>query len=80
MYQTGEQAAWCLRSLVDVIPRDCYGIITLIDLWSGNFSMSEIAFHEKAGRSQVGSTVFSLDNVFLPPSRHCRHPSIRTLY
>jgi hypothetical protein len=41
--------------------------------------MSEIAFHEKAGRSQVGSFVFSLDKVFLPPSRHCRHPSIRTL-
>ena len=28
--------------------------------------MSEIAFHEKAGRSQVGSFVFSLDKVFLP--------------
>jgi hypothetical protein len=27
--------------------------------------MSEIAFHEKAGRSQVGSFVFSLDKVFL---------------
>jgi len=24
------------------------------------------AFHEKAGQSQVGSLVFSLDNVFLP--------------
>ena len=34
---------------------------------------------EKAGRSQVGSFVFSLGKVFLPPSRHCRHPSIRTL-
>jgi hypothetical protein len=31
-------------------------------------SMSEIAFHEKAGRSQVGSFVFSLDKVFLRPS------------
>jgi hypothetical protein len=41
--------------------------------------LSVIAFHEKAGRSQVGSFVFSLDKVFLPPSRyHCRHPSIRT--
>jgi hypothetical protein len=26
------------------------------------------AFHEKAGRSQVGSFVFSLDKVFLRPS------------
>jgi hypothetical protein len=34
--------------------------------------MSVMAFHEKAGRSQVGSFVFSLDKVFsLPPSRHC---------
>jgi hypothetical protein len=39
-----------------------------------------MAFHEKAGRSQVGSFVFSLDKVFLfPPSGHCRHASIRTL-
>ena len=28
--------------------------------------MSVIAFHEKAGRSQVGSFVFSLGKVFLP--------------
>jgi hypothetical protein len=28
--------------------------------------MSVNAFHEKAGRSQVGSFVFSLDKVFLP--------------
>jgi hypothetical protein len=28
--------------------------------------MSVIAFHEKAGRSQVGSFVFSLDKVFSP--------------
>ena len=40
--------------------------------------MSVNAFHEKAGRSQVGSFVFSLDTVILLPSRHCRHPSIRT--
>src|SRR5271169_327076 len=53
--------------------------ITLIDLRWG-FSMSVNAFHEKAGRSQVGSFVFSLDKCFFsPPSRHCRHPSIRTL-
>src|ERR1022692_2602344 len=28
--------------------------------------LSAIAFHEKAGRSQVGSFVFSLDTVFSP--------------
>jgi hypothetical protein len=38
-----------------------------------------IAFHEKAGRSQEDSFCFSWDKFFLPPSRHCRHPSIRTL-
>ena len=38
-----------------------------------------MAFHEKAGRSQVNSFVFLLDKVFLPPSRRCRHASIRTL-
>jgi hypothetical protein len=39
-----------------------------------------MAFHEKAGRSQVSSFVFSLDKVLsLPPSGHCRHASIRTL-
>jgi len=37
------------------------------------------AFHEKAGRSQVNSLVFLFDKVFLPPSSHCRHASIRTL-
>jgi hypothetical protein len=43
-------------------------------------NLSEMAFHEKAGRSQVDSFVFSLDKVFLfPPSGHCRHASIRTL-
>ena len=30
--------------------------------------MSEIAFHEKAGRSQVSSFVFSLDKVFSFPA------------
>jgi len=40
--------------------------------------MSAIAFHEKAGRSQVDSFVFSLDMFFLP-SHHWRHASIRTL-
>jgi hypothetical protein len=39
-----------------------------------------MAFHEKAGLSQVDLVVSSLNKVFsLPPSRHCRHPSIRTL-
>ena len=43
-------------------------------------SMSVIAFHEKAGRSQVGSCSFFVgQDFFLPPSRRCRHPSIRTL-
>src|SRR5579864_2319479 len=37
--------------------------------YAQNPSMSEIAFHEKAGRSQVGSFVFSLNKVFLLPSR-----------
>src|SRR5271166_5037259 len=32
----------------------------------GSGVLSVIAFHEKAGRSQVGSFVFSLDNVFSP--------------
>jgi hypothetical protein len=41
--------------------------------------LSVIAFHEKAGRSQESFLLFSLDKVFSPPSRHCRHPSIRTL-
>jgi len=30
------------------------------------FSAGEIAFHEKAGQSQVGSFVFTLDKVFSP--------------
>src|SRR5208283_310685 len=42
-------------------------------------SMSEIAFHEKAGRSQVDSCRASLNTIFLPPSGRCRHASIRTL-
>jgi hypothetical protein len=41
--------------------------------------MSVNAFHEKAGRSQVSSSWFLLATVFLLPSRHCRHPAIRTL-
>jgi hypothetical protein len=46
----------------------------------GQFSMSVNAFHEKAGRSQVSCFVFFVEHGFFsPPSRHCRHPSIRTL-
>jgi len=41
--------------------------------------MSVIAFHEKAGRSQGDSFWYLLVTLFLPPSRYCRHPSIRTL-
>jgi len=44
-----------------------------------------MAFHEKAGRSQgnfgfiVSFCSLSQRKVFLPPSSHCRHASIRTL-
>ncbi len=42
--------------------------------------MSVIAFHEKAGRSQVDFVVSSGGQGFvLLPSGHCRHASIRTL-
>ena len=41
--------------------------------------LSEIAFHEKAGRSQVDSVVFLLDTFFSRRVSHCRHASIRTL-
>jgi hypothetical protein len=49
--------------------------ISLID----QRSKRVMAFHEKAGRSQVGCSIFSLGKVFLLPSGHCRHASIRTL-
>jgi hypothetical protein len=52
----------------------CNIAISLVD----QRSKRVIAFHEKAGRSQVGSSVFWFDKVVFPPSRHCRHPSIRT--
>ena len=45
-------------------------------------SLTPNAFHEKAGRSQVGSFVFRfMGKVFFPfdPGRRCRNPSIRTL-
>jgi len=41
--------------------------------------LSVIAFHEKAGRSQVDCWLPSLNKGFLlPPSSHCRQASIRT--
>jgi len=41
---------------------------------------SEIAFHEKAGRSQVGSFVFRWTKIYLSGRVcRCRHASIRTL-
>src|ERR1700690_3445097 len=41
--------------------------------------VSVIAFHEKAGRSQVDSFWFFIRRAFVLPSGHCRHASIRTL-
>src|SRR5579872_4407171 len=46
--------------------------------------MSEMAFHEKAGRSQgnsgfIVSYFLFAEKSFLPPSSRCRHASIRTL-
>jgi hypothetical protein len=38
-----------------------------------------MAFHEKAGRSQVDSGFILLDKFFPFARRHCRHASIRTL-
>jgi len=38
-----------------------------------------MAFHEKAGRSQVDSSVFLLDTFFSRRVSYCRHASIRTL-
>jgi hypothetical protein len=52
-----------LRLLIDVT------FSTPTPDYAQNPSMSAIAFHEKAGRSQVGSFVFSLNKVFLLPSR-----------
>ena len=56
--------------------RDCENrevAIALIDPAPG--ILSAMAFHEKAGRSQVGSFVFSLDKVFLP----AQLPTVATL-
>jgi len=38
-----------------------------------------MAFHEKAGRSQVDSFLFFVDKCFSRRVSHCRHASIRTL-
>ena len=43
------------------------------------FILRVIAFHEKAGRSQVDSFLFFIRRAFILPSGHCRHASIRTL-
>jgi Lactonase, 7-bladed beta-propeller len=51
-----------------------------LDLGEGKAQSCANAFREKAGRSQVGSRCFSLDAMFFLPSRHYRHPSIRTLW
>src|SRR5437588_200415 len=68
----------------DTLPENCRKIaisnnvgITLIMALPRH--LSAMAFHEKAGRSQVNSSCFFVDKVFLPPSGHCRHASIRTL-
>jgi len=51
--------------------------VTLVD----QRSKRAIAFHEKAGRCQVGfSWCLLVTSFFLRPSRRCRHPSIRTLH
>jgi hypothetical protein len=43
-------------------------------------TLSVMAFHEKAGRSQVESSPISIPKQGFPsPSRHCCHPSVRTL-
>ena len=43
-------------------------------------NLSVIAFHEKAGPSQVDSSLASRNKVFVfPPSSRCRHAFIRTL-
>jgi hypothetical protein len=40
-------------------------VLVFLSLFPGSGVLRVIAFHEKAGRSQVGSFVFSLDTVFL---------------
>ena len=51
--------------------------ISLIDSCRGILSV--MAFHEKAGRSQLDSCVFLLDTCFSCRVATCRHASIRTL-
>jgi hypothetical protein len=50
------------------------------DMQGEDLMVSVNAFHEKAGRSQGDWFWYLLVTLFSsPPSRHCRHPSIRTL-
>jgi hypothetical protein len=51
--------------------------VFLLDILSHR--MSEMAFHEKAGRSQGNSGFMLFDTLFVWPARRCRHASIRTL-
>jgi hypothetical protein len=44
-----------------------------------NRNLSVMAFHEKAGRSQVDCDFISFSRCFLSAVRRCRHASIRTL-
>jgi len=56
-------------------PGKLIGVISpLHSLTPGEEVLSVMAFHEKAGRSQVASW-FLLDKFLLLPSRHCPHPS-----
>ena len=71
-----EEGAW-MQAPIEASRRGV-GEVFSLDILSHR--MSVIAFHEKAGRSQVDSLWFLLDTMFLlQPSGHCRHPSIRTL-
>jgi hypothetical protein len=58
-----------------------YGIISLADSEKGEEKAQScaIAFHEKAGRSQVDSFWCCIAQGFSAESFACRHPSIRTL-
>src|SRR5258707_6657361 len=57
----------------------CETLMALLVLARSTGVLSVMAFHEKAGRSQVGSCLFSLDKFVSPAESPCRHPSIRTL-
>src|SRR5258705_7550097 len=57
---------------------DAIGQLAKNRYFTNKWVLSVNAFHEKAGRSQVGGS-YLLGKIFSLPSRHCRHPSIRTL-